>query len=293
MTPHGRGGLVALTLFVMACGSSSRSEKSAGSAGAPVAGNGGDTGGGRAGAGAGRGATGGQGGTAGRGGAAGDTGEAGSVAAGGATGGAAAGGAGAGGAPRAGAGAGGDVGESGASGNGGAGGDDALTDCRISGCPPGMQCLPEDGRCGGVSCQSPDPPPCVERPVCGCDGNLYPSNCAARSAGVALQGVIPIGGGSRCMPPAGYFDCLGLLCDSATEYCDMHRHYGSSNFPFPCQSGDPWTAAACHPLPAACDPDPSCACITEPFDPGTASTCSSGCSEVNGIVRSCASGCQG
>jgi len=128
--------------------------------------------------------------------------------------------------------------------------------------------------------------------VCGCDGTVYPSNCAARDAGVGTQGAIS---GSRCeTPPSGYFDCLGLFCDIETEYCDMHRHYGSSTFPFPCESGDPWVAATCHPLPQACDPDATCGCVSDSFDPGmTGGICSLSCSDVNGIVRSCQSGCGG
>jgi len=277
--------LVGLSAIAAACGSSSTS--STGGAGA-AAGSGGATGGGAGvGGNAGKGAGGGgAGGTAGKGGVAGASGGA-------AVGGAAAGDAGSGGAPR--AGAGGESGGSGASADGGAGGDDTPSDCRVDGCPSGTECLPVGGSCGGVECRDPDADACVDRPVCGCDGTVYPSNCAARDAGVGAQGVVAIGFATLCTtPPSGYFDCLGIFCDRATEYCDFHRHYGSSTFPVPCEAGESWSAAECHPLPPACDPNANCGCLTgEPFDPGMTMSCSPSCLDVDGVMRACQSGCFG
>jgi hypothetical protein len=281
--------LLGSSALVAACGSSSHSGGSPGGATSGTGGASGRTG--MSGM-AGRGTDGGRDGASGRGGAAGR----GDVAAGGdAAGGSSAGDGGGGGLARAGAGGSGESGQSGASGMAGSGGEDPTSDCLVDGCPSGAECLPVDGSCGRVACQDPEARACVERPTCGCDGAIYSSNCAAYAAGVSIQGVIGIGDGSRCpTPPDGYFDCLGVFCDSATEYCDMHRHYGSSSFPVACQAGDPWTAAACHPLPAACDGDSSCSCVTsEPFAPGVDVTCTPACTDTNGVTRSCMSGCFG
>jgi len=128
---------------------------------------------------------------------------------------------------------------------------------------------------------------CGDRPVCGCDGAIYESNCAALAAGVFIGPV------SQCEAPAGMTACLNAFCDAATEYCDVRMHYGPSNYPTPCDQGPAFSSGVCQPLPAECPAEPTCACVSaEPFI-----DCPSGagnCMDVgDAIIRSCLSGCYG
>lgn len=170
---------------------------------------------------------------------------------------------------------------------GGAAGGTAAPDCRTEGCPSGTECIPSE--CiGAASCLDPTVG-CTDRPVCGCNGTLYASNCEAYAAGVG------IGPAEQCATPTGLVPCLDTFCERATEYCDMHRHYGSSAFPVPCQAGTSWTSGRCHPLPAECGADPACSCVSgEPFESGRPAACSPNCNEIDDfVVRGCMTGCFG
>ena len=82
-------------------------------------------------------------------------------------------------------------------------------------------------------------------PVCGCDGVLYESACAAAMAGVGTSGAV------GCAPPAGTFACGHDFCERLTEYCEYVIPHGQS--------------AAWRCLPLQCSEGASgCACITDP-----------------------------
>ena len=81
-------------------------------------------------------------------------------------------------------------------------------------CPESMFCSFEGGSCDpGVGVCSPR---CehtgVSQPTCGCDGNVYDSNCEASSEGVAK-------GMDVCPTPPGLFPCGWLFCDPTVSYC--------------------------------------------------------------------------
>ena len=70
------------------------------------------------------------------------------------------------------------------------------------------------------------------------------------------------GSGSDGGRDAGSFACGPYSCDVATEFCfeaggGAVRPDGGSNFTY-----------ACNPIPAQCQPDPSCACVVA-ADAGT------------------------
>lgn len=81
-----------------------------------------------------------------------------------------------------------------------------------------------------------------ERPICGCDDQLYPSACDAASSGIDLSFL------GECDLPNGAFACGPSFCVLGTEYCAI-------------TSGLQPTAE-CIPLPPACLP-PQCSCMTE------------------------------
>lgn len=177
----------------------------------------------------------------------------------------------------------------GGGGDGGTGADPVEDDCRLTDCEAGLTCVPSDGVCssaGPTSCVDLSAVTCVERPVCGCDGEIYASNCAALMAGAFIAPV------ALCAAPSGVIECINAYCDAASEYCDMRRHYGPSPLPLPCDQGPPFSWGVCHPLPGGCGADPTCACVAdEPFDDCPTSP---SCSDVgDAISRSCLSGCYG
>ncbi|HWB79025.1 MAG TPA: hypothetical protein VG755_28890 [Nannocystaceae bacterium] len=81
-----------------------------------------------------------------------------------------------------------------------------------------------------------------ERPICGCNDQLYPSACDAASTGVDLSFL------GECELPNGAFACGPSFCVLGMEYCAI-------------TSGTQPTAE-CIELPPACLP-PQCACMTE------------------------------
>src|SRR5262245_54968838 len=136
-------------------------------------------------------------------------------------------------------------------------------------CGPGELCDYEPGLCGKGkrpgTCR-PRPRACPERydPVCACDGQVYPSACAAAAAGVDLE---VNGGCGRRIPD--WIISGGHYCDARTSYCEIVL---SDVRELP-------TDYTCKPLPAGCAPTggaaPSCRCLPP------ATRCLSFCSPVD------------
>ncbi len=91
------------------------------------------------------------------------------------------------------------------------------------------------------------PIPCdsIYLPTCGCDAQIYGSECMANNAG---HDVAPAG---TCTPPVGTYACGQHFCDSKTQYCERVISDVSS-------LPDDYNCLA---LPDACLTMPSCACI--------------------------------
>ena len=108
-----------------------------------------------------------------------------------------------------------------------------------------------DGSCGaadqtGTCKRRPEVCPAVAGPpICGCDGAVYSSECAAYLNGTDLNA----SGG--CPVPSGSFACGYAQCELATQYCRREPH---------AMNGD---SASCPLLPASCGTDASCACLGE------------------------------
>lgn len=84
------------------------------------------------------------------------------------------------------------------------------------GCPAEERCVFDDGLCGTGKGQGrcASRVPCEEAGrVCGCDGNWYPSECAAAAAGVDVDA------GARCAAPPGSFACGPGACPMGTSAC--------------------------------------------------------------------------
>ena len=135
------------------------------------------------------------------------------------------------------------------------GGQDATPDatplCGHVKCAAGELCHWDFASCGrpygapnatdSPGCQAPDAACNAQPPVCGCDGKVYASKCAAHAAGVDTWW-------EGCTAPAGYFKCGDKFCRLATEIC--HEDLGDT--------GDRWSS--CEPRPA-CDTGTLCDCL--------------------------------
>ena len=106
-------------------------------------------------------------------------------------------------------------------------------------CPGGLVCVYPDHGCEQTTrvgtCQGEQP--CAATPSCGCDKLTYPSECAARKAGVDVAADKP------CTAPPGTFDCGPYFCQTATEQC---RRIDDLSGPLPVST---W---ACIPKQPAC-----------------------------------------
>jgi hypothetical protein len=118
-------------------------------------------------------------------------------------------------------------------------------------CLPSLMCRFWNSRCGtegAGSCEEPRNGCSPGSPlICGCDGQVYESICAANQAGVDRNDE------PACEIPAGYFACGAELCKIGEHYCWQNV----------VAIGDPGTYA-CQPKPAACGTSAvSCDCIEE------------------------------
>jgi hypothetical protein len=96
--------------------------------------------------------------------------------------------------------------------------------------------------------------------VCGCDGQIYNTVCAASAAGVDID---ETGG---CAAPSGTFACGPRFCMKGTQFCE--RTFGG-----------PAGAAGgfiCRPLPSACTTPATCACLSATTCGGTCTMSSAG-----------------
>jgi hypothetical protein len=129
----------------------------------------------------------------------------------------------------------------------------------------GISCDLWDGTCepAGVDCEA-------TTPVCGCDGEVHASQCAAQLAGADQ-------GGWSCQAaqgPPGTFPCGMFFCDAATELC--RHHWGDT-----CDH-----LFSCLPLDPQCEvtPGEACASCLLPQDCSDRTTCSCAETPGNGAV---------
>jgi cysteine-rich repeat protein len=127
---------------------------------------------------------------------------------------------------------------------------------RTADCAPQAVCVRHDDTCRATTgiCRPRYRDQCTDGTfaVCGCDGNAYPTECAAWEAGVTVQGGdglnSPVGGRCRCRPEAG------LTC-RAGRFCEM---------PYRCTGAiRARIGGICIDLPTACTGElgpPTCGC---------------------------------
>lgn len=99
-----------------------------------------------------------------------------------------------------------------------------------------------EGHCALISAECPD---AEGPPVCGCDGIVHETTCAAASAGVDLAAAE-----GACSAPPDTFACGAMFCVFGEQYC---KHWIAPSV---------WWA--CEPLPEACKPAtpaPDCSCF--------------------------------
>lgn len=86
----------------------------------------------------------------------------------------------------------------------------------------------------------------TETPVCGCDGQVYASECLAAAAGVDLDA------NAGCTAPPGTVACSYGFCDPGASYCRIIL----VDPPEP-------DISSCAAFPPGCSDPPSCECILE------------------------------
>lgn len=121
-------------------------------------------------------------------------------------------------------------------------------------CEEGEACVAVDGLCGeggGRVCLPADPACEGGESVCGCDGQMYPSQCEALRAGVAVS---QFGG---CPGPEGTFACYDLTCDRG-QACRISANDTPVGTPY---------YSNCVALPDDCAQAPSCDTCYPDIDP--------------------------
>lgn len=139
-------------------------------------------------------------------------------------------------------------------------------------CAVGDYCEFADHSCGASGqpggC-APRPTDCTEedRPVCGCNGELYASQCAAAGSGIDVDFL------GECEIPNGAFACGFSFCIHGDEYC--------------LEQGGAMPSFECLVLPPVCQP-PDCSCITTCCGCDNASCCSDYCiNEDDALTYTC------
>jgi hypothetical protein len=151
---------------------------------------------------------------------------------------------------------------------------------------------PDDGTTGGTPCQSnadcsgaercdfgdescgtsgvagtclPRPTECDndERPVCGCDDELYNSSCHAAEAGTDIAFL------GSCETPNGAFVCGYSYCILDEEYCSIQ--------------GGGMPTATCIALPPVCQP-PGCNCLADCCECDSTACCEELCTNDGGAL---------
>ena len=100
--------------------------------------------------------------------------------------------------------------------------------------------------------------------MCGCDGVIYASDCAARAAGADLD----VEGKCGSNKP-GWLPCGAHYCDPKTSYCELVL---SDVRALP-------SDYTCRPLPSGCNPSPSAQAACGCFPHGT--RCKNFCSVID------------
>jgi hypothetical protein len=123
-------------------------------------------------------------------------------------------------------------------------------------CPPDMYCDYPDDMCSaadtpGTCVPRPDSCPIprggiVGPPICGCDGQIYETECQAATSGSDVS-ILP----AHCTPPEGTFRCGYTFCEIDQQYC-VGMASGISG-------GQ--ASYSCPVLPAECEPSPDCDCL--------------------------------
>jgi hypothetical protein len=111
------------------------------------------------------------------------------------------------------------------------------------------------GTCGVSTCNT------QKGPLCGCNGQVYETECALRRAGVSAAPA------AMCPPVADRFACGAEFCSPLTQYC---RHV---------IRGSGMGTRGCFPFPDVCLPAPDCACI-----PDASGHACSACRSIGGTV---------
>jgi hypothetical protein len=152
----------------------------------------------------------------------------------------------------------------GTGGLGGAGGGSLTTGSGAGGCTgpgpcgPGFYCNDFSDGCflsaGGGVCD--DASLCSGKgPVCGCDGAVYPTDCAAFAAGMDVAA-------AGCVTPPGTFLCHALVCSVGVQACVHYVGFATydaceafTGTCDPAQGGTP--DCSCFPSWCKCAPDPA------------------------------------
>lgn len=131
-------------------------------------------------------------------------------------------------------------------------------------CSPGSPCLAGEycaydpqicGKGAHPGTCRPIPTGCTgQAPVCGCDGNVYPNECAAHAARVDLD---TAGGCPADVPD--YIHCGPRFCNAHDQYCEIYIS----------DVVDPPTDYECKPLPPSCVPRGGAARTCDCFPVGT------------------------
>jgi Kazal-type serine protease inhibitor domain len=110
-------------------------------------------------------------------------------------------------------------------------------------CAADEYCAQASGLCGrgqsaGTCRRKPISCDDTHAPVCGCDGNVYANECAARAARVDLSAM------GRCRSVPDWASCGATYCNTLTSYCEIYLS----------DVLEPPTTYSCKPLPPACKP---------------------------------------